>query len=1036
MAKIKFKRSSIAGRKPASLESGEIAVNLTDRKIYAGTDNNQIIQLGNDPIITERLQAKAGATIDQGLTVGGNAHVSGTLGATGALSSTTSVKAPMGEIDALTAVSVTSDSVNATTLTATGKTTLSETKAGAVEATSVNVLGAVTSQSVMTSGSVSAGGNIVTTNKLSSGSVETGSIIATGDVSSATLTTTGKAKAGSVETGAITATNITASGKVKADSVEIDTISASGTATVRNLIITGTSNIGGGVNVTGALVGSSLETPLITTTDINTRNVTATGIVSAASVVGEAVSAGTLAATGDTTLKAVRMDSLRTGTIIGTGAASLGSVNASTITSTGNLQGKIVKATESFETVALTTTGAATVGTTLNVVGSTTLKAVSTGNVTTTGDITASGKVKAASGEIPLLTSTTISATGVITAGSMSAGSIALTDFTNFDARYIKVGTAITVAERLATPRTIAGVAFDGSANITIPAANVGAVAKAGDSMTGALSISMTAPNLQLRGAGTDTRQYIMGYKADGSSSWYVGKANNGSDDAMFHNYTGSAGVVLGSTGTARINAPAGLTTTGTVIFDALAQATYDITSLNAGTVGGKNYLRKFRGGTGDTIWHETVTGQGYRISTGSTDTQSEMLLNASGNGTAQFRGEVVSNSANGHRIAYGNIGFFLRNDGSNTYFMLTNSGDTYGSYNNLRPIIINNTSGLTSIGNGLSVSGSASFGGAVTFNNTISSSAATIMMSSNQRRHIQFHNGTQTDGYIYKDVNGAWQFNNGSNTGSWAMQVGGRFDSSGGISAGGAITNATTGAFSGIVTAAGVKLTDQNHSWIQARDNTNALRCESLATSAAGSMVVQKHASHTFTLGGLGNAQFGIYRYTNTRTENGNDGSAYFDTSNQWVVSGRGVFGGGVSVGGTLTGATTGAFSSNVTIGGTLAVTGALTGTSTGSFTDVQIRSDKRLKSNLVEVKSAIDKVKKLTAYHYDKRNEIDSDQTHKEVGIIAQDLEKVLPEAVSETESGLKTISTSAVNALVISALNELIKKVEHLEYLQLHA
>ncbi|HAG9698139.1 TPA: phage tail protein [Escherichia coli] len=68
--------------------------------------------------------------------------------------------------------------------------------------------------------------------------------------------------------------------------------------------------------------------------------------------------------------------------------------------------------------------------------------------------------------------------------------------------------------------------------------------------------------------------------------------------------------------------------------------------------------------------------------------------------------GEIVSKYANGFRIAYGNFGFFIRNDGSNTYFMLTASGDTLGSWNGLRPITINNTSGAVSIGNGLNVTG------------------------------------------------------------------------------------------------------------------------------------------------------------------------------------------------------------------------------------------------------------------------------------------------------------------------------------------
>ncbi|HBL6473849.1 TPA: chaperone of endosialidase, partial [Escherichia coli] len=56
--------------------------------------------------------------------------------------------------------------------------------------------------------------------------------------------------------------------------------------------------------------------------------------------------------------------------------------------------------------------------------------------------------------------------------------------------------------------------------------------------------------------------------------------------------------------------------------------------------------------------------------------------------------GEIISKYANGFRIAYGKFGFFIRNDGVNTYFLLTASGDTLGSWNGLRPITINNTSG------------------------------------------------------------------------------------------------------------------------------------------------------------------------------------------------------------------------------------------------------------------------------------------------------------------------------------------------------
>ncbi|MED0554978.1 phage tail protein, partial [Escherichia coli] len=68
--------------------------------------------------------------------------------------------------------------------------------------------------------------------------------------------------------------------------------------------------------------------------------------------------------------------------------------------------------------------------------------------------------------------------------------------------------------------------------------------------------------------------------------------------------------------------------------------------------------------------------------------------------------GEIVSKSGNGFRIVQGDYGFFIRNDGSSTYFMLTASGDNLGTWNSLRPLTINNANGAVSIGNGLTVNG------------------------------------------------------------------------------------------------------------------------------------------------------------------------------------------------------------------------------------------------------------------------------------------------------------------------------------------
>ncbi|EFA4518215.1 phage tail protein [Escherichia coli] len=143
---------------------------------------------------------------------------------------------------------------------------------------------------------------------------------------------------------------------------------------------------------------------------------------------------------------------------------------------------------------------------------------------------------------------------------------------------------------------------------------------------------------------------------------------------------------------------------TGTINQDGGSQNAYMSTALCSGTRGGKKYLRKFRGGEGDTIWHETVQAGVIRWATGNTDAQEELSLSCAYG--LRSRGEITSLSANGLRIAYGNYGFFIRNDGGSTYLMLTTSGDKFGTWNGLRPLTINNANGGVSMGHGLSVTG------------------------------------------------------------------------------------------------------------------------------------------------------------------------------------------------------------------------------------------------------------------------------------------------------------------------------------------
>ncbi|HHN8144327.1 TPA: phage tail protein, partial [Escherichia coli] len=109
--------------------------------------------------------------------------------------------------------------------------------------------------------------------------------------------------------------------------------------------------------------------------------------------------------------------------------------------------------------------------------------------------------------------------------------------------------------------------------------------------------------------------------------------------------------------------------------------------------------------------------------------------------------GEIISKSANGLRIAYGNYGFFIRNDGSSTYFMLTNSGDSLGTWNSLRPLTINNASGAVSIGNGLTVNGDIGTDAWVYANRFAINSSTGAWINMRDQNVIFGRNAVSTDG-------------------------------------------------------------------------------------------------------------------------------------------------------------------------------------------------------------------------------------------------------------------------------------------------
>lgn len=102
---------------------------------------------------------------------------------------------------------------------------------------------------------------------------------------------------------------------------------------------------------------------------------------------------------------------------------------------------------------------------------------------------------------------------------------------------------------------------------------------------------------------------------------------------------------------------------------------------------------------------------------------------------------------------------------------------------------------------------------------------------------------------------------------------------------------------------------------------------------------------------------------------------------------------------------------------------------------------SDLRLKTNLKEIKSARDKVRSLKGYTYFKRNNLEEDEHSfysEEAGVIAQDVQTVLPEAVYKlSNTDFLGVSYSGITALLVNAINEMIadedvqsKRIESLE------
>ena len=163
-----------------------------------------------------------------------------------------------------------------------------------------------------------------------------------------------------------------------------------------------------------------------------------------------------------------------------------------------------------------------------------------------------------------------------------------------------------------------------------------------------------------------------------------------------------------------------------------------------------------------------------------------------------------------------------------------------------------------------------------------------------------------------------------------------------------------------------------------------------------------------TFTVNQSGNTTIALKNDNTNTTYTANNGvqlSGTNFTADSSVVRTSGT----QSIGGAKT------FTSNVTVNGAITASG-----------DVTAFSDISLKENIEVIPDALNKLSQLRGVTY---NRIDI-QGKRQAGVIAQEVETVLPEVVNTNENGIKSVAYGNIVGLLIESIKELKAEVETLK------
>lgn len=504
-----------------------------------------------------------------------------------------------------------------------------------------------------------------------------------------------------------------------------------------------------------------------------------------------------------------------------------------------------------------------------------------------------------------------------------------------------------------------------------------------------------------------------------------------------------------GATDALRVNMFNSVNNKGTLNFNANVQNEYDIEHLNDVAADGKKYLRRFRSSQPATIWHETVAGGDYKLSTGGTDTDLQLWIKADGGnrGANIVSGRFTADNGNdAFKINYvpatesAMLQIWERGTSNlNAYFGYGDANVTdLRMHNRIGSIMISTKDGrgLVNIQGGLSVSG-----------NQIVMYATDPNNNSSSPLYIQNWGSVANDRpvvYEVKDNQGYLFFAQRRNNGNVEFET-----------AGSMFVRNSLNVYGGT----GLTLTSDGNRHVWFRDNAGNEKAV-IYSENSGNIVIRTNAGGTFahqlTDGMIWLSQnmlpyrgdLGLIRgqVAGGAWDQWRDRPAGVlvdcqDSRNQaysiWKATHWGIdhlAAMGVHAGG-------GNPSVAMHVGGTVytwAFNGDFTAGAAVYCNDVYIRSDARLKINVENYEeNATDKINKLTVKTYDKVKSLsDREVIGHEIGIIAQDLQEILPEAVTTSKVGspddpeeILTISNSAVNALLIKAVQEMSSKMEEM-------